>query len=410
MTKYEIIPAAPASGSAKFQLVENTENFAIPPFAAMRITGVDSESGAYQVAQPDEDGQTSLIIFNGATPIPSSSKGQAVVGFPCTATYNTDVDSLKPAHGEVWGTKAGSWALHKGQAGYVVIGAGDHDVMTVGVCCGCDAAAAATTTTATTGPPCGTCTYTWDNTTKVWTLDTNDCDTGCTCNFPDFCGSNVCDEATINCGNQSTTTTPNCASGTTTTPPPPTTTTTSTPHPCLGTCFWRRTGSAWVMLNSSCASLSGPGSCYCVGKPTDSGTECEIRAGSCGTTTTTTACQPYSVSCTMTCVPGTGWTNSSSVCVAGCCCMIPQDKCCYSWQLIYSWCSPDNLDNCGDQPSPLCDHTTTTTTVACTGLCTYDCVAGAYVYLSDTCSASCGACPAPPGGMCVPGTTTLPCA
>ncbi|MFN9721233.1 MAG: hypothetical protein ACK58L_21255, partial [Planctomycetota bacterium] len=46
-----------------------------------------------------------------------------------------------------------------------------------------------TSSTTTTPAPCsGSCTWTWDMTSKTWTVQSSDCQTGCACDAPQFCG------------------------------------------------------------------------------------------------------------------------------------------------------------------------------------------------------------------------------
>lgn len=99
--------------------VVNTGSAPIPPYAVMRVSGIDSTTGYYQVGQPNADSMTEILI-NGPSAIPGSAEGQGHRSDPCTVLYET-IDGT-PAVGEDWGTESGSWKLRKDKTGFRVLG------------------------------------------------------------------------------------------------------------------------------------------------------------------------------------------------------------------------------------------------------------------------------------------------
>lgn len=91
----------------------------IPPYAVCRVTGVDEGSNIFLVDQPNADSQREIVI-NGPIGVPAGFYGQAHRADPCTVLYET-ADGT-PASGEDWGTKNGSWKIHKGNTGFRILG------------------------------------------------------------------------------------------------------------------------------------------------------------------------------------------------------------------------------------------------------------------------------------------------
>lgn len=113
--------------------VINGTSETIPPRAAVKITSFDQSTGLAIVGKVAFDGDAA-IFFSGAAPIPSGSKG-TIERDPhlAVAAYQAD-DGDDPAHGETWGTVAGSWYLHKrppGFPGFEVIGDGAYGLCNV---------------------------------------------------------------------------------------------------------------------------------------------------------------------------------------------------------------------------------------------------------------------------------------
>jgi len=97
----------------------HTEDSVIPPFAVMRVTGYDSDTGYYSVARPNAASMTEVLI-NGQSAIAPYGEGQGHCSDPCTALYEPNDGT--PANGEDWGTASGSWKLAKDNTGFRVLG------------------------------------------------------------------------------------------------------------------------------------------------------------------------------------------------------------------------------------------------------------------------------------------------
>ena len=109
------------------------EDETVIPYAAMQMRGFVAETGAIQVSRPLGDNLDCQIIFNGPTPIPPLYEGQAFLSLPGVVAYNANGNV--PVAGEFWGTKFGSWQLHRDRYGFVVIGGGS-DTQTIAVTSG----------------------------------------------------------------------------------------------------------------------------------------------------------------------------------------------------------------------------------------------------------------------------------
>lgn len=104
----------------RYLRVKNTTSEEIPPFAAMRMTGVTL--GVIDVAKPDTDSETSTILFNGPVKIAAGTEGVGTRTFPLTAAYDTG-DGTPAVEGK-WGAASGSWKLRSAKKGYMFIGVG----------------------------------------------------------------------------------------------------------------------------------------------------------------------------------------------------------------------------------------------------------------------------------------------
>lgn len=117
-------PQDPTSAT-RWLPVYNTESIPIPPFAVMRTTGIDSD-GIYQVAQPNADSMTEVLI-NGPVSIPPLTKGSGHRTDPAQVLIET-IDGT-PAVGNDYGTEASNWKLRKNKTGFRVLGSvGDNTV------------------------------------------------------------------------------------------------------------------------------------------------------------------------------------------------------------------------------------------------------------------------------------------
>lgn len=115
------------------QPVRNVSGEAVPPFAVMQVAGFVEFAGRdwFTVVKPDGDGK--IYLVNGPTEIPAS--GDSATGAACLLTRDIAAHALYdetpettgdpvvvPAINEEWGPKAGSWRLHRGQTGFLIIG------------------------------------------------------------------------------------------------------------------------------------------------------------------------------------------------------------------------------------------------------------------------------------------------
>lgn len=100
--------------------VLNDSGEAIPPLAAMRISGLNTTYGVYTVGKPDAASQTQGIVFNGPTEIGTGLRGAAFMNPPVMALGHPDDDA--PVAGDDWGTEADEWKLRKDNTGFKAIG------------------------------------------------------------------------------------------------------------------------------------------------------------------------------------------------------------------------------------------------------------------------------------------------
>lgn len=99
--------------------VKNDSGETIPAFAAMRITGQDSDSKSFTVDKPDTDSQVN-VLFNGPCEIPSGLEGVGTHDMPATARYE-QADGT-PVAGQEWGVEADGWKLRRVKGGYLIAG------------------------------------------------------------------------------------------------------------------------------------------------------------------------------------------------------------------------------------------------------------------------------------------------
>jgi hypothetical protein len=92
--------------------VSNDSGEDIPAYAVMRVTGYDSDTGAFLVGKPDaNDIDPTVLLVNGPGPIPTDEFGRGTKDYPILAAVTSG-----SAAAEV-GTVSGSWSLatsHKG--------------------------------------------------------------------------------------------------------------------------------------------------------------------------------------------------------------------------------------------------------------------------------------------------------
>ena len=114
--------------------VINHDSTDVPPFGVMEFYGVttipdqssQSNSPAAWIQRPTIDGRTD-VLFNGPAPITANGgQGAGHYATPSTiAAYDqANEENAMPAHGDIWGVKAGSWYLAKSRPGFKVIGPG----------------------------------------------------------------------------------------------------------------------------------------------------------------------------------------------------------------------------------------------------------------------------------------------
>lgn len=98
---------------------KNDSGEAVPAWAALRIVGIDGNKVLYTCRKPNADGIAD-VVFNGPAEVPEGGHGLCTRDFPAFVLYDP-ADGL-PAAGQVWGTKANSWKLRKGQSGFIIHG------------------------------------------------------------------------------------------------------------------------------------------------------------------------------------------------------------------------------------------------------------------------------------------------
>ena len=248
-----------------------------------------------------------------------------------------------------------------------------------------------TTSTTTTAQPCsGYCTWSWNNSTKVWTNTGSSC-LNCVCIPPAYCGSRDCEITRTWCSQSGGPATPPCAGTTSTT----TSTTTATPGDCAGSCRWRKHPNGnWVRIEGDCqpASISGGqlSWCACASPDSSQGGDCEE---------THTPCVRY---------------TQSIYCEGNCQWFFDPDG--NDWVLIAGGCRsnhPSNAAQCRcpkpSYPAAPCSvtstqcyspdvtvSTTTPTPTACTGSCWWLWNGTAWVFDRTNCPSYCACAAKPP--------------
>ena len=115
--------------------VTNGTAYTIPPYAVVKVTSINQSTGIAVVGQVTANGDTA-VFFNGASPIPANGDGQVTPTMPAIAAYRLVSEDFPdavsdPAHGETWGTQAGSWFLHYGQPGFQILGTSGYGLCNV---------------------------------------------------------------------------------------------------------------------------------------------------------------------------------------------------------------------------------------------------------------------------------------
>ena len=111
--------------------VYNNSGEAIPAFAAMRISGIMSETLEFQVDKPNANDAVSNILFNGPVEIPTASYGMGTADMPACARYNTADGS--PSNGDSWGVESGGWKLRDSRTGFLIQGVIDSSFGTAAI-------------------------------------------------------------------------------------------------------------------------------------------------------------------------------------------------------------------------------------------------------------------------------------
>ncbi len=97
----------------------------IPPFAVLRIQGVDAtRENALKAYQPNGSMTCDFAISAGRT-VPVGSGGVCTTGLGAWALYDDDGGADVPSPGDTWGPGNGDWLLHKGGEGFTIIGDGE---------------------------------------------------------------------------------------------------------------------------------------------------------------------------------------------------------------------------------------------------------------------------------------------
>lgn len=93
----------------------------IPPFAVMRITGIEIFDGrsVVMVDKPNTYGSQYLHYINGPIAVADGKCSTCTNAFPALAKYNT---GSSPTVGKLWGPRNGSWELQEETGGFIVIG------------------------------------------------------------------------------------------------------------------------------------------------------------------------------------------------------------------------------------------------------------------------------------------------
>lgn len=131
--------------------VVNTDSEVAPAFAVLEVVGVTS-SGVVQIRKSTRDDNNQVLI-NGPSEIAVSGYGSASTDYPLVA-YCSTADGT-PVNAEHWGAKAGSWKIHKGYEGFLIIGGENGERVTVARDPRCPATGAGSPYLYYYGPPAG---------------------------------------------------------------------------------------------------------------------------------------------------------------------------------------------------------------------------------------------------------------
>jgi hypothetical protein len=123
----------------KYFAVANVSGLDVPPHSVVRVVRLGDRE-IPEVDQVDEDDYPPFeLLVTGPVTIPAGAEGQATYDVPAAVRYASDdpyaydpescncddygFDYFGPADAERhWGTRAGSWALHRGNRGWFVLG------------------------------------------------------------------------------------------------------------------------------------------------------------------------------------------------------------------------------------------------------------------------------------------------
>lgn len=108
-------------GGVRWMSFRNDSGEEAPPFAIMRLAGVETVAGRAVLIcyKPNEDGGT-RYTFNGPCAVADGKYGFCTSDFPLMAYY--DNTSGTPAINQEWGAKNGSWKITKYKPGYIING------------------------------------------------------------------------------------------------------------------------------------------------------------------------------------------------------------------------------------------------------------------------------------------------
>jgi len=114
--------------------VRNTTNEIIPPFALLRVTGMN-QAGEFLVAKPSRDGEFCQI--NGPVVILPGRQGQSM-GWRWQNVIAYDMRDGTPQPGELWGAAAGQWEARRDRPGFRITGNAGLGFVNAVRFCGCD--------------------------------------------------------------------------------------------------------------------------------------------------------------------------------------------------------------------------------------------------------------------------------
>lgn len=108
----------PLSSHIRWLSYRNDSGETVPPFAALKPTGMVEIDGAGVVTcdKPDADDQVPLF-FNGPAEVAADGYGRCTADFPAVARYSGSAPSV----GDTVGAADASWSLEKDATGYDVV-------------------------------------------------------------------------------------------------------------------------------------------------------------------------------------------------------------------------------------------------------------------------------------------------